>query len=406
MLMHLEDEDVEVLLETTLFIVRRYWDDLDATSKYIAQTMLRNLLDNHSDIVEKHANKLPSLSECSGLYELSKRLNGMRQNQTMTEALNIFSQRLVHDNSGVVYQALIELVPFLHEQQNGLYSSIVSQRPDSAITTALRALLDCACKYNGVQTDISRLCVQCIGLIGCLDSNQVETVREQRSIVVLDNFEAVGEATDFGLFLLEEVLVPSFLSATDTRLQGFLSYAIQELLERCDIKAAVATTEAPGAGRSSGNEIYRKWIAVPAAARNVMMPFLSSRYSVAPMPPVTVEYPIFRLGKPYANWIRSFVMDLLHKGQNDYATLIFEPLMRVIRIKDLSTAEFLLPYLVLHVLIGPISKEDERSMIVEEILAVLRHQPTEDAPEAEREEMKRFCHVSNHLHLCSEGTSD
>lgn len=391
MLTHLEEEDVEALLETTFFIVSRYWTTLDATTATIGKNMLVSLLDKHGAMVEIHISKLPSLSACKGLEVVERNLKAMRPALSMEEALDVFAQRVSHDNAGVVHQALAELAPYLRDNQNALYTSAVSQRPDNAITTVLRSLLDCACKYNGVQAEITRLCVQCIGLIGCLDSNQIETVREQRSIVVLNNFEAAEELTDFGLFLLEEVLVPSFLSATDTKLQGFLSYAMQELLDKCDIKAACAMNET---GMMGGGDIYRKWIAIPDHAREVIAPFLTSRYMVAPMPPVTVEYPIFHPGKPYGNWLRSFVIDMLRKGQHPHADLLFEPIMRVIRVKDLSTAEFLLPYLVLHVLLGSRSTEDEKDRIVNELLGVLRHQPADDASYLEREEMKRFCHVS------------
>src|SRR5699024_7786980 len=159
----------------------------------------------------------------------------------------------------------------LRENQSGLCTSAVSQMPDKAITSILRALLDCASKYNGVQVDISRLCVESIGLIGCLDSNQIETVREKRSIVVLHNFEDPGEETGFVLFLLQEVLVPSFLSATDTKLQGFLSYAMQELLDRSDVKTSVAQQNI---GRVDGESIYRKWVALPENTREVLTPFM------------------------------------------------------------------------------------------------------------------------------------
>ncbi|KAG5926189.1 hypothetical protein E4U42_003556, partial [Claviceps africana] len=388
MLATFEEEDIEALLETTFFIVRRYWDDLCPTSADVVKKMLLSLLDKHRGAVEIHISKLPSLAGCKGLKDVEIKLAAMRPSLAMEEALEIFAERVAHDNSGVVYQALTELVPYLKENQSALYTSAVSQRPDSAITTLLRSLLDCACRYNGLQMDIARLCVQSMGLIGCLDSNQIETVREQRSIVVLNNFEDRDEMTDFGLFLLQEVLVPSFLSATDTKLQGFLSYAMQTLLARCDIGAACTEKNTEMLG------VYRKWIAIPENVRGVLQPFLSSRYVVAPMQPVNVEYPIFRPSKPYGNWLRSFVLDMLENGQNSFGSMLFEPLKRVIRVKDLSMAEFLLPYLVLHVWLGSKSSKQDKDRIINELLGVLAYQPVGDASShTEREEMKRFCHV-------------
>ncbi|KAG8420517.1 serine/threonine-protein kinase M1 [Metarhizium acridum] len=206
MLAYLEEEDVEALLETTFFIIRRYWGVLHDATATIGKNMLLSLLEKHSAMVEMYISKLPSLSCCKGLEGVEKTLKAMRPTLTMEEALGVFAQRVSHENAGVVHQALTELAPYLRDNQSALYTSAVSQRPDNAITTILRSLLDCACKYSGSQMDIARLCVQCIGLIGCLDSNQIETVREQRSIVVLNNFVAPEEMTDFGLFMLEEGL--------------------------------------------------------------------------------------------------------------------------------------------------------------------------------------------------------
>ncbi|KAK2593293.1 serine/threonine-protein kinase M1 [Conoideocrella luteorostrata] len=390
MLAHFEEEDVEALLETTFFIIIRYWNVLTSTGAGVAKFMLLSLLKKHGTVVEMHINKLPSLSTCNGLDDVEKNLAVMRPTITMEETLEIFAQRVGHDNSGVVHQALTELVPYLRDNQSALNTSAVSQRPDSAITTVLRSLLDCAYKYNGLQTDISRLCVESMGLIGCLDSNKIETVREKRSIVVLHNFEVGDEMTDFGLFLLEEVLVPSFLSATDTKLQGFLSYAMQQLLDSCDIRAACAMQNT---GMVGGNEIYAKWMNIPENVREVVQPFLTSRYMVAPMQLMNVDYPIFHPGKPYGNWLRSFVLDMMEKGQNPLASLLFEPLKRVIRVKDLSTAEFLLPYLVLHILLSSNSSDREKDIIMGELLGVLKYQPADDASYMEREEVKRFCHA-------------
>lgn len=391
MLFNLEEEDVESLLETTFFVVHRYWNLLDTTSTGVVKNMLGFLLDNYEASLMKYIDKLPSFGPIQGLAEVESRLDKLRPTLTPEVAFDVFSRRIRNDSSGVVHLALMELAPYLRDNQTALYDSAISQRPDSVITTLLRALLDCACKYNGIQADISRLCMECIGLVGCLDSNQIETVREQRSIIILNNFEVPEEITDFSLFLLEEVLVPAFLSATDTRIQGFLSYAMQELLDRCDIKAACAMQNT---GMLGGSDIYRKWIAMPETVREVLTPFVSSRYLLAPLPAAAVAYPIFVPGKPYAIWLRSFVMDLLRKGQNPHADMIFEPLTRVIRVKDLSPAEFLLPYLFLHVILGKRSGQAQKEDVLKELEYILTHRPDDDAPYAEKEDKKRYYHVS------------
>lgn len=391
MIFNLEEEDVEALLETTFFVVHRYWPSLDASTKDVVSSMMKFLLDSYEAPLSKFISRLPSLRTLSGLEAIESRLKKLRPALSSEAAFVTFSQRIRNDSSGVVHLALVELVPYLKSNQAALYASAISQRPDPSITTLLRSLLDCASKYSGIQNDISRLCMECLGLVGCLDSNLIETVREQKSIVILSNFENSEETTDFALFILEEVLVPAFLSATDTRIQGFLSFAMQELLDRCGIKAVCAMQNT---SILDGNNIYRKWIAIPESVREVLTPFLSSRYVLARLPPSSVTYPIFVPGKPYAVWLRSFVMDLLRKGQSDLANMIFEPLTRVIKVKDLSTAEFLLPYLFLHVLLGERSTEDEKREVSAELEQILAHRPADNAPYAEKEDKKRYYHVS------------
>lgn len=390
MLMNFVEEDIEALLETTFYIVKHYWPSFSTFSAETASNIVSFLLDQYQPVVERNINSLPSFEGIPALAALEDKLKQLRPQLLPEEMLSIFATRLRHENSGVVQQALNELVPYLRANQSALYTSNVSQT-ESVITTLMRALLDCACRYNNIHGSISRLCVECMGLIGCLDSNQAETVREQRSIVVLDNFESHQETIDFALFLLEEILVPSFLSATDTRLQGFLCFAMQELLDRFDIKAAIAMQSTGGV---AGNDIYRKWIVLPENVREVVTPFLTSKYMVAPMLSVKVEYPIFSPGKPYGNWLRSFVIELLRNGQHPHADMLFEPLSRVIRVKDLSTAEFLLPYLVIHVLLGSKSTKQDKDQILRELTSILEHSPPEEASYAEKEEFKRYCHVS------------
>ncbi|ORY67260.1 uncharacterized protein BCR38DRAFT_153630 [Pseudomassariella vexata] len=379
------EEDVDVLIETTFFIINHYWACFDATTQQRSRELLEFLLGKERPLLEAFISKLPSFSHINGLAEVESKLSQLREPVDNRTAFFLLSERISHENSGVVLQALQELTSYLERQQGYLQASAVSEQPDTVVSTLARALLDCSSRYAAEQSEISRLCTQSIGLLGCLDSNRIETVRAEKHIVVLSNFEDSGETTDFVLHVLENVLVKCFLSATDTRLQGFLSYAMQELLERCDIAAAIKM-----AGTRQADVIYRKFLALSETAREVLTPFLSSSYVLVPMTHQQVEYPVFRAGKSYSNWIRALTLDLLRRPQNAFAQLVFEPLCRVIRVKDISTAEFLFPYVVLHVIIGEESTEDVREKVIHELLSVLRHEVSAGAAYAERDEKKLF----------------
>lgn len=390
MLIHLEAEDVEALLETTVIIIDQYWSSFEQEAREKCKNLLSHLLKHHGDVLNHTVDKLPSLSHISELSELWQQLLGDRSPLDTRESLCVFMERILHENSGVVERGLVELSDYLRLHQDYLQTSALSEQPDSVVTELSRVLLDCASKYNGINAGVSRLCAECIGFMGCLDSNRLETVRNHQDFVVLHNFTQAEETTDFVAFLLEEVLVKSFVSTSDVALQGFLAYVMQELLERCDFKAAVAVQ-----GASSGAErIYRKWLDISESAREVLAPFLTSRYKLAPMPHTNTEYPIFRAGRSYPNWLRQFTLDLLHRGQNLFAEIIFEPLCRAIRVKDLSIAVFLLPYLVVHVTLGEKSTTQEKNAVWNELLLLLQEDVPENASNSAREDKKMFCEAS------------
>jgi serine/threonine-protein kinase ATR len=394
MLTHMEEADVEALIETTFFIIGTYWKSFDPATKKKAKNLISTLLNDYPRVFTEYSNKLPSLSHVDELRDICQALDTLRKPIDSMGAFAVFAERLNHENPGVVEQALVELIAFLEKNQDHLQTSAISEQPDPVVTTLARSLLDCSAKYNGWHADIARLCAQAVGLVGCLDSNRLETEREQKQFVVIHNFEDARETTDFVAFLLENVLVKAFLSTTDTRFLGFLSFAMQELLARTDFKAACAHQ-----GQGDTEPLYRKWLTFSESTREVLTPFLSSRFVVAPMTYQATEYPIFKPKRSYAVWLRAFVLDLLRNGQNVFSQAVFEPLCRLIKVQDLAVAEFLMPYAVLHVIVGQEHKDEYRDKVSAEMAAILKHQPPETASYVEKEEMKQFYQVSLHCRL-------
>lgn len=390
MLTHLEEEDVEALIETTFIIIREYWSTFDEETREKTRTLLSYLLKEQEQALLNTIHALPSLADITELSDVWKKVAARRGAPLDTrDAFVVFIQRLLHENSGVVERALVELSEYLRLHQDYLQTSAMSEQPDSVVTELSRVLLDCTSKYSGINARISRLCAECIGFIGCLDSNKLETVRDQQDFVVLHNYNDAAETTDFVLFLLEEVLVKSFVSTSDVPLQGFLAYVMQELLERCDFTKVVGAHD----NNDAAQDLERKWLRMPEGVREVLTPFLSSRFLLAPMPPTTTEYPIYRAGRSYPNWLRQFTLDLLHRGQNVFADIIFEPLCRAIRVKDLSIAAFLLPYLVIHVTLGSLAKPSDKDAVWNELHNILQQDVPENASYSEREDKKLFSEV-------------
>ena len=123
-------------------------------------------------------------------------------------------------------------------------------------------------------------------------------------------------------------------------------------------------------------------------------------YSLRDTARAEIEYPIFRpeqsrFDKIYNAWLKAFVLDLLQKPLNLNAELIFAPLCRAIRIKDISVASFLLPYVVLHVVVE--GTDQHRQEIGGELLGVLKYQGKTDS-HIKREDVKLCSEVSPAVH--------
>jgi serine/threonine-protein kinase ATR len=389
MITNMDDVDVEALVEMTFFIIGHYWEVFDEESKTKAAALITFLLEKHAEMLKTYSNRLPSLAHIEELGDLYRKVCSLRVLLDNRGTFAVFGQRLGHENPSIVQQALVELAAFLKTDQDYLQMSAISEQPDSVVLSLTRSLLDCASKYNGWHPDVSRLCAECIGLIGCLDSNRLETTRKQKDFVLVCNFEDASETTDFVTYLLDNVLVKAFLSTTDMKFQGFLAFAMQELLDRTDLKYAVAQN---GAGECA--RVFRKWEALTEGTKEILVPFLSSKFVIGPMVYREIEYPIFRggTGRSYASWIKALVLDLLNNGQNPFSQIIFEPLRRLVRVQDLTVTEALLPFVVLHVVIGS-DQPDFRDKIKAELAGILGYQPSETASYLEREDTKLYYEV-------------
>lgn len=390
MLFFFEESEVDILIETTFYIINQYWPVFEDDSRQLSNRLIKFLLEKQRFTVEKYIGKLPSFSHINELSDIEAELSELRSPLDNRTAFFLLAERIYHETSGVVLHALRELVEYLQRHQGFLQTSAISEQPDSIVSNLVRALLDCASRYNGFHSDICDLCTQCIGLIGCLDPNRIETTRAKSQIIVTSNFEESSQVTEFVFFLLEKVLVQSFVSATDTKLQGFLSYAIQELLDRSNIAEAVKME-----GLRESEPVYRRWCSLSQSAQEILTPFITSRYKLTPMANQQIEYPIFNSGKPYGDWMRSLTLDCLRRPQTPFAMLIFEPLCRLIRVQDIAIAEFLFPYLIVHIIIGNEISEQDRETVLRELLDVLQYELPIDASYTDREDRKLYCEVSN-----------
>ncbi|KAE8348829.1 protein kinase [Aspergillus coremiiformis] len=382
----LYDEDIEPLLDQTLSIVIKYWSMFTEDTRKCAYELIEYILRDHAELVREVYSTMPSLASIPVMSSFDSELMELKGKMDVRSQFLAFIRRCQSENATVVEQALTELVPYLFEHEEFLHRTVLSEQPDPVVAQLTRSLIDCCVKFNMSSDVITLLSARCIGLIGCLDPNRVDSIKEKKDILVLSNFDSMEETFDFVLFFLHHVLVEAFLSASNTRAQGFLAYAMQNLLRFCGLDSAVTQRSRD----VQGDEKYRRWLELPEAVRNTLTPFLTSKYTVTVgAVNSNCTYPLFSAELTHGEWLRTFVQDLLEKGSGDNARLVFSVSSRIVKGQDISIASFLLPFAVLNRIVGGTGKEKED--LLHELTSVLSH-PLPDTTN----------HIQETILLCSQ----
>lgn len=383
------EDQIGALIQPTFAIVAEHWSSFDSTRQNAIYSMISRLIQTHSTVVRNMVNHIPSLAPIPLMSKFEVELGRLKSQIDVRHHLMAFSQRCQDENATVVKRALVELEIYLCEFQGTLHVAAVNEQPESFVSSLVRTILDACIRFNSDGQAISVLCARCLGLIGCLDPTRIEAAKDERVMLLLSNFSKAEETTDFLLFFIRKVLVKVFLSASNPRSQGFLAYAMQELLSFCHFDGSIIgrVRDAPS------NPNYVRWMELPESTRNTLIPFLSSKYIVTSgMLQTEAEYPIYKLGIAHGQWLRIFALDLLQKGTGDNPKHIFPVLSRVIRLQDVSLSSFLVPYLVLNVVVG--GTIDQMSKIGRELFLILKS-PLPDTGCATRDALLSCSQVRN-----------
>lgn len=383
-------DDILSLIDPTFAIIVQYWSSLASLSQTKAYDMISELLRTHATSVREQVHTIPSLSSIPLMAKFDSEISNLKLQMAPRHQLQALIQRSNHENLTVVLRALVELEVFLQEHQGFLNESSISEHPDPVVSKLARTLLDIPIRYSESEDGIVILSARCLGLLGCLDPTRIEAPRENQELLVLSNFQEAKETVDFVIFFLQEVLVKAFLSATNPRAQGFLAYAMQELLKFCGLNDPHI---------SHTDTTYFRWVGLSESVRNTLTPFLKSKYVItaAAVQP-EVKYPIYRPGMGHGSWLRTFVYDLLRKGHGDNITELFQILSRIIRTQDTPISTFLLPYAVLNMIISGVQRE--QLAVAEELLMVLSH-PLPEGDVAARNGLLQCSQVCNLSRICS-----
>lgn len=354
-------QDMQGLIDQTFALLVQHWDSLEDTTQKTAYDAVCELVQSHNQVLVEVIETIPSLANIPLLSKFEPDFKRIKDKQDAKRQCSAFVRRLQSESIAVVSVALKELQPFLVDNQAFLQLVAISEEPDPVVGALMRSLLDACVRFKDVSEEIVVTCARCLGLIGCIDPSRVEASREEKQMLVLSNFIVGTETVDFVLFFLQEVLVKVYLTSTVTARQQILAFGMQELLKLCDM--AKVLEKGPG-------EQYKKWITMKESTRNVLTPFLTSKYVInAPALLPERKYPVYERRMKYNRWVHDFTLDLLQKGRGENATLVFSICRRLVRNQDVSIASFLLPYAVLNVVVEGL--DQHFNDIAEELSTIL-----------------------------------
>lgn len=359
-------DEIGSLIGPTFAIISQYWESFDFQIQEQAHDTVGQLLKSRPALVRDSIMTIPSLASIPLMSKFEEELGKIKAQMDTKHQFQAFSERCKSENVTVVTIALKELDLFLSKHQRFLHEAAMQEQPDSIVAQLMRSILDACVLFSESYVDVSILCARCIGQIGCVDPTRIEVIKDKKDMLMLSNFGEAEETKDFIVFFLREVLVNAFLSATNPRSQGFLAYAMQQLLSFIQIDSSV-TIRSRNVPYDAN---YYRWAALPESVRNTLTPFITSKYVITPAATQkSCTYPIYNLDMAHRQWLRTFVFDLLRKGVGENVQRIFPVLSRIIQAQDLAISDFLLPFATLNVIVS--GTASQRLDIAKEMLAIL-----------------------------------
>ena len=359
----LGEDELGSLIDPTFAIIAHHWDSLNEDVQGQAHDMISQLFKSFPGLIRDTAGTIPSLASIPLMAKFEDEVGKIKAQMDIKPHYHAFSQRCQNENPIVVTRALVELEEYLLEHQTFLHEAAIREKPDPLVSQLVRSILDACVQFKEPNSRIPIQAAQCLGIIGCLDPTRVEAILEQKEVLLLSNFARADETKEFVLFFISEILVKVFLSTTNPRAQGFLAYAMQELLIFAEFDKSVTVRS-----RGSYNANYHRWMELPESIRSTLTPFLTSKYVVTPaVQQPSCSYPLYKSTMTHGQWLRAFTYDLLRKAAGENARILFPVLSRIVRFQDISIPTFLLPFAVLNVIVGGTEQH------VTEIEIELRH---------------------------------
>ncbi|CDK26932.1 unnamed protein product [Kuraishia capsulata CBS 1993] len=386
----LTEDPLVIIGDTILSFILQKYSSFDTECQARAKEIV-DLLFSETKLSFKKATfcgQIFSIVGCEGLLSSLENSSQMMQQHRGFAAYTLLVEleRKSHsDNKWVMLQTLEDLERFFERFQKEHQNICLNQRSyGKVIRLLVDSLMNASYKFKDSVPEIPKKCAVMLSAIGSLDNSRLGTDKLKGSedvMIPITCFEDGLEASKFVTHFINNVLVPAYWASEESTKQLLLAYTMQEYLKFLGLfNKDVEVLSKPSSDTPSHGLL---WSRFNRTSQTTLVPLLHSKYKVFPVPAATVEFPVFKDDKPYADWIKTFTMELLNRiirgklgTRFRNATAITACASHAIKGQDIVIPQYLLPYFCL---ILVTASEDSAQIIKSEFMEILDAELSEDA---------------------------
>ena len=370
----LRPSDLGLFIGVTSAAFLASWEQLNRDQRAVAKECLEHIVIECGDKLGSHLDEIADLRKYQELQAASARLSELRSEETPENQLRRILNRTSNENYTVACQAMEELKSFMLSKQSGFIHDLASGDAFSPLVSEIVSkLMAAAARDDDNAEPLRLLAYHCLGIFGAVDPDRFELPSGDEHATLFSNFNDESDAVAFALYLISDVLVGVFRSASDLNYQTQVAYVLQELLKFCRFTPNILSSAPPS---SVTLKVRRRWELLPKHVVETVAPFLESKYHKKNQLEIRDSGIVYLVQPTYREWIQQWTAYLLDKAVGTHVNAIFPLFHWIIVHKDASIAHRLLPHLILNLMIfGP---EEEVDLIRREILTVLQDQVNPD----------------------------
>ncbi|KAL1690090.1 hypothetical protein GGG16DRAFT_56461 [Schizophyllum commune] len=364
----LEWADIGEVVGTTSSTFVLNWPSFSPDARRIVRMALEYLVPDGENTLGHALRECADFSAVEELKDIQRRLDILKMHMPASERLDAILARAVSLNMTVALQAHLELRSFAMSNKPFFARLASGDMFDPLIGKALYALITSACRNGDDNGQIRALAFECMGIIGAMDPDRCELPPVETSMIVMKDFEDEEEAIAFVISLLQNLLVVTFRTATDTSFQNTVAFIIQELMKFCKFVPELVSVDR---GAPVSIKVKNRWNSLPKFVSEVITPYLDGRLSIGGNAAGSdaIELPIYSRKAEYREWMQHLSFQLIKRITQETASRVFYPFRLCVRHHDVVIPHHLLPHLVLHLLIS--GSENDIDFVMGEIIAVL-----------------------------------